>query len=391
MSKYEELQNKIKLLPSNFEIESVALQDSLNRILQQDIVADIDMPPFDKSAVDGYACRMEDLENELAIIGIIPAGVLFPGNIGAGQCAKIMTGAVLPDGADSVFMIEDAELINETTVKCNKPLIKRNICYKGEDYKTGVTLIKKGTIINTSHIAVMVSAGYTKIRVSKKPSIGLLTTGSELVEPNKKPPKGKIRNSNTIQILIQLEKMGLSAKYYGICKDDFQSIQSIFKKIIKENDIIIITGGASVGDFDFIPEILKVENFQILWDRTGLKPGNPMSFAMKKNKFSFGLSGNPVSSLIQFDLIVKPTLYRILGANFYPQRIKTSMGTNIKLGKNSRIRIQPVVINSEGVVEGIPFNGSAHINALTKANALLEIPNDVYEIKKGDSVYVRPL
>ncbi len=391
MSQFYDLQNKINELTPNFEVEEVLLIDSYNRVLQQDIFSDMDMPPFDKSAVDGYACRMEDLENKLDLIGVIPAGIVFPEKIKKNQCVKIMTGAALPDGADGVFMVEDAELLDETTVKCIKPTTKRNVCYQGEDYKIGTVLIEKGTIINASHIAVMAGAGYEKVVVSKKPKIGLFTTGSELVEPNEKPSKGKIRNSNSSQLLVQLTQLGFSAKYYGIIKDDFKSIQSIFKKIIDENDIIMITGGASVGDFDFIPEILKKEKFQVLWDRTGLKPGNPMTFSIKDNKYSFGLSGNPVSSLIQFELIVKPTLYKILGASYRPLKIKTIMGTDIKRKKSSRIGIQPVIVDQHGVVNSLPFNGSAHINALTKANALLEMTNGVYELKKGDSVYVRPI
>lgn len=391
MNQFKDIQKAVQHhIASKFDVEEVLLPGSFNRVLQQDIVGDMDMPPFDKSAMDGYACRIKDLGNAMEVLETIPAGVLPTKKIGCNQCSKIMTGAMVPDGADCVFMVEDAELIDNKTVRCNRPGSKRNVSHKGEDYKAGECLIDKGTIINTSHIAVMAGAGYNKVMVSKPLRIGLLTTGSELVEPNERPPRGKIRNSNASQLLIQLNKMGLPATYYGLCKDDYHAIQSSFQKVINENDVIIITGGASMGDFDFVPAVLKAEKFNILWDRTGLKPGNPMTFAVKENKYSFGLSGNPVSSLVQFDFIVKPILYKVLGAHYKPLRIKAIMGTDMKRGKGSRFVIKPVIINEDGVVEGLPFNGSAHINALTKANALLEMPEGM-EIKKGERVHVRPL
>jgi molybdopterin molybdotransferase len=227
--------------------------------------------------------------------------------------------------------------------------------------------------------------------VAVSPVISLIATGSELVEPNEKPLPGKIRNSNASQIISQLRKMNLNVNYIGLANDDFDKLTKIFKKALEKSDYLIFTGGASVGDFDFIPEILKEQGFQIFWDRTGMKPGNPMTFSHKGNKYCFGLSGNPVSSMVQFELIAKPVIYRLLGAKYQAFRIKATLASGYKQKKADRLNIKPVIINSEGIVEQIPFHGSAHINSLVFANALMEIPAGTVEYKKGDFVYVRPL
>ena len=146
-----------------------------------------------------------------------------------------------------------------------------------------------------------------------------------------------------------------------------------------------------MGDFDWIPKILNKQKFQIYWDSTGMKPGNPMTFSQKENKYCFGLSGNPVSSLMQFELIAKPVIYKLMGANYKPLRIKATLDFEYSRKKADRLGILPVVINENGLVEQVPFNGSAHINALVFANALLEVPTGQNKLNKGDLVHVRPL
>jgi molybdopterin molybdotransferase len=267
----------------------------------------------------------------------------------------------------------------------------KNICYQGEDYKAGELLIKRGTIINISQMAVLAGVGKINIKVSAQLKVSLIATGSELVEPDEKPENGKIRNSNASQIISQLRKMNIEVNYVGLAKDNFQELTKLFNGTFENSDVVIFTGGASVGDFDFIPEILKAQGFNILWDRTGIKPGNPMTFSQKGNKYCIGLSGNPVSSMVQFELIAKPVIYKLLGANFKPLRLKAPLAFDLNQKKADRLNLKPVVINEDGWIEEIPFNGSAHINALVFANALMEIQVDQTEIKKGELVYVRPL
>ncbi len=391
MGKFEEILEIINNLPTDFNIEEIELQHAFNRILQEDIFADADMPPFHKSAMDGFACHLEDIGNELEVLEVIQAGMIATKKVGKNQCSKIMTGAPVPDGCDCVFKVEESENTGENYVRCTNPGTLKNICYKGEDYKKGELLIKKGTIVNVSQMAVLAGVGKVKIKVSALPKISLIATGSELVEPNEKPENGKIRNSNASQVISQLQKMNLDVNYVGLAKDDYESLTQLFNKTFETSDYVIFTGGASVGDFDFIPEILKSQGFNVLWDRTGIKPGNPMTFSQKGKKYCFGLSGNPVSSLVQFEMIAKPVIYKLLGANYQPFRIKAPLAFDFKQRNADRLILKPVIINESGLIEAIPFNGSAHINALVFANALMEIQTGQNEIMKGELVYVRPL
>jgi len=390
MSKFQEIQQQINSIKSLNKTEEISLANSLNRILREDVIADENMPPFDKSAMDGYACRMEDIEKSLEVLEVIPAGNMAQFEIGEGQCSKIMTGAFIPKGADTVFKVEDSEDIGENIVKCTNPKTSKNVCYQGEDYTKGQVLINAGSIINTSHIAVLAGAGYHKVKVSALPSVAIITTGSELVEPSEKPIDGQIRNSNSSQLTAQLTKMGLQPIYLGLFKDDYDSITSVFEKALSEFDIVIFTGGASFGDFDWIPKILENQEFEIFWKSTGIKPGNPMTFATKNDKYAIGLSGNPVSSLVQFEYIAKPILYKLLGAAYNPFRIKAKLQDDYKRKKADRLAVIPVVVNMDGEVNLLPYNGSANINALVFANALMEVELGINEYKKGDLIYVRP-
>ncbi len=391
MGKFNEIQEIINSLPPDFKTEEIELRDAYNRILQEDIFADADMPPFHKSAMDGFACHLEDTGNKLEVLETIQAGMIATKTVGKNQCSKIMTGAPVPEGCDIVFKVEESEKIDETHVRCTNHGTQKNICYQGEDYKKGELLIKKGTIINVSQMAVLAGVGKVKIKVSALPKISLIATGSELVEPYEKPENGKIRNSNACQVISQLQKMNMEVNYIGLATDDYESLTQIFNKTFETSDYVIFTGGASVGDFDFIPEILKSQGFNIFWDHTGIKPGNPMTFSQKENKYCFGLSGNPVSSMVQFEMIAKPAIYKLLGADFKPFRIKAALSFDFKQKIADRLILKPVVINENGLVQAIPFNGSAHINALVFANALMEIQVGQTEIRKGELVYVRPL
>ena len=391
MNKFDEIQQKIQALQSDYKTDLIELKDGLYRILQEDIIADMDMPPFNKSAMDGYACHREDLGNKMEILEVIHAGMMPTKNVGKNKCSKIMTGAAVPDGCNCVFKVEDSKLVGENYVVCTNLNSKENICEQGEDYQKGEILIKKGTIINVSQMAVLAGAGKHKIKVSQKPHISVITTGSELVEPNLIPPKGKIRNSNSNQLISQIQKINLDATYFGLQKDDFELLSEKFDQALSKSDYVFFTGGASVGDFDYIPELLTKKGFKIYWDRTGIKPGNPMTFSQKGNKYCFGLSGNPVSSLVQFEFIAKPTIYKLLGANFQPFRIKATLAADFYRKVADRLAVIPVLINEKGEVDQIPFHGSAHINALVYANALMEIPVEIMEVKKGELVYVRPL
>lgn len=391
MNQFNKIQETIASVQPINKVEEINLQNALNRILQEDAVADLNMPPFDKSAMDGYACRFEDIGQPMEVLETISAGSVPTKKIAQNQCSKIMTGAALPEGADCVFKIEDSEQPDEKRVVCTNAKTAKNICCQGEDYKKGEVLISKGTKINESHLAVLAGAGYSRVKVSGSPKIALAATGSELVEPDQIPPAGKIRNSNASQVSAQLKKMGIDATYLGLAADNYQKLSDLVTGTLEKFDILIFTGGASVGDFDFIPRILKEQKFTVLWERSGLKPGNPITVARKEKKFCIGLSGNPVSSLVQFEFIAKPLLYRLMNANVRPTRIKARMASGFHRKKADRIAVIPVKMDDNGEIETIPFHGSAHINSLVQANALMEVPVNKFEISKGDFAHVRPI
>ncbi|QIA07821.1 molybdopterin molybdotransferase MoeA [Draconibacterium halophilum] len=391
MNQFKEIQQHIGNLSPVLPTEKILLKDAFNRVLLEDVVADLNMPPFNKSAMDGFACSYEDIANELEVLEVINAGKIASVKIGKNQCVKIMTGAAVPSECDCVFMVEDAEELSENKVRCTNPKTKKNICYLGEDYKKGEKLLKKGMLINVPQMAVLAGAGYAEVLVSKRPKVTVIATGSELVPPSETPKPGQIRNSNSSQVITQLKKMNLEIVDELMLVDDYELLTKSFNAALGTSDFIVFTGGASVGDFDFIPEILKEQGFKIYWDHTGIKPGNPMTFSEKGGKFVFGLSGNPVSSFVQFELIAKPTINKLLGANYNPLRIKARMNFTFQRKKTNRLAIIPVFIDDNGATSEIPFHGSAHINSLAFANALLEVPLGVSAIQTNEFAYVRPL
>lgn len=391
MSNYEKILERIGALEQICPVQEAGLGESLGFILREDILAESPMPSFNKSAVDGYACRKQDLGQELRVLEMIAAGKVPMHMIGEHQCAKIMTGGVVPEGADCVFMIEDAEITDTQTVRCTNPQSNLNICYLGEDYQPGDVLVKKGSLLGAEHLAVIAGTGRQHIRVARMPSVGVLVTGSELVAFDRVPEEGKIRDTNSIQLISLLKQMHLKPVFYGIISDKYEELRAHFQQAIKENEIVILTGGAAEGDFDLVPKIIDDEGFEVLWTRTGLKPGNPMTCAVKNRTWVFGLSGNPVSSFVQFTFLVKPMIYQLLGAEVSPTRIRGRMKSGYTRKNGSRLGIIPARITGEGEIEPVLFNGSAHINAIPQADVLLEIPAGTTTIEKGEMSYVRPI
>ncbi|MBG0859596.1 MAG: molybdopterin molybdotransferase MoeA, partial [Bacteroidales bacterium] len=247
------------VMDSAFQIgaEAVSFTDSMNRILAGDVKSDIDMPPFNKSSVDGFACRREDLKNDLEIVDTIPAGKTPDKAIGNNQSSRIMTGAEIPAGADCVIMVEDSVVLPSGKIRFTGTFQKENIARKGEDVKAGDVVLKAGRSIKPQDIAVMASVGHTSVTVSQMPDVAVISTGSELVEPSEKPGASQIRNSNAWQLMVQIDRAGGRGKYYGIAKDDEDETLVIVRKAISENNIVLVTGGVSMGDFDFVPAVME--------------------------------------------------------------------------------------------------------------------------------------
>ncbi|PKP39187.1 MAG: molybdopterin molybdenumtransferase MoeA [Bacteroidetes bacterium HGW-Bacteroidetes-15] len=372
--------------------EQVTLWESLGRALASDITSDINMPPFNKSAVDGYACRKDDLQSTLKVLEVIPAGQMPTKIVTAGTCSKIMTGAPLPDGADCVIMVEEVEDVNASEIHFTGKYSKPNIARFAEDTEVGDIVLSKGILIEPKHIAILAAVGASMVTVATKPRVSILITGDELVEPEIKPELSQIRNSNGHQLYAQVINAGAIPVYGGIVDDTKESTQTAIAQALEKSNIVVLTGGVSMGDFDYVPNVLKDLGVDIMFQTIAVQPGKPTLFGVKGDKLVFGLPGNPVSSLFQFDLLVQPAIKSMMGLSKPTKDIlKMPLANDYKRKRAERLALVPARINNSGEVEPINYHGSAHIFALAKANAMVIVPLGVDFIKKGETVDVRQL
>ena len=369
--------------------ERVDIARATNRILAEDVESDMDMPPRDRSVVDGYACRREDLANELKMLEIIRAGMPPKKTIGPNQCAKIMTGATVPAGADCVFMVEFAENPTAGTVRFTGEKTADHIRPQGRDIKAGQVVLRSGIRIRPQDIAVLATVGHVEVLVARKPTVGIIATGDELVEPQAKPSPWRLRNSNSPQLAAQLESVGTAVTDYGIAKDTTDEIDRTFKKAAAENDVVLLSGGVSMGDFDLVPGILKQNNIELLFEKIALKPGKPTVFGISENLYCFGLPGNPVSTFAVFELLVKPFLYKLMGHDYTPPNIRMPLDETIRRKDTQRRGCTPVRITDAGTLKKVEYHDSGHINALCGADGLVCMDVGVAKISKGTIVQVR--
>lgn len=371
--------------------EHVDFNDALYRVLAEDVYSDIDMPPFDKSAVDGYACRLNDLKKDLKVLEIVPAGSIPTHEVGPGQCTKLMTGAMVPKGADTVIMVEYTEEVAPGFIRFTATKTSPNIAYKAEDVKQGDLVWNKGMQILPQHIALFASVGYVKPLVARQPRVAILSTGDELVEPDKVPGPGMIRNSNGFQLVAQVKAAHCIPNYMGIIPDSQQATHEAISLALEQNDMVILSGGVSMGDFDFVPEIMKKNNVNILFQKVAVKPGRPTVFGRTHKTYIFGLPGNPVSSFINFEIFARPLLYMMMGNDYKPMEMALPMGIDFSRKKPDRLEWLPVNYSAETGVVPLDYHGSAHLHAICLAQGLVAIPQGISEIKKGALVNVRPL
>jgi molybdopterin molybdotransferase len=383
----EEILNRITCRP---ETEEVPLMESLGRVLGQDIVSRISMPPFDKSAMDGYAIRSDDDSKTFKIVEIIAAGSVPVKTINKGECAKIMTGAMVPPGADRVIKVEVTEEKDGMMTMTGEDK-RENICYLGEDVKPGDMILKAGHLIRPPEVGIIASMGLNSVNVYKRPAVGIVTTGSEIKEPGRELGPGQIYNSNAYSISAQVKQTGALVKYEGIVSDQVEIIKQKIKKLLTETQMILISGGVSMGDYDYVPQILTDLGVQLHFDQVAIQPGKPTVFGTRGDTLVFGMPGNPVSTFIVFEVFVKPVLYRTMGFNYTPTIIKGIMNKDFKRKRTVRTAYIPVRFNKENKVEPLEYHGSAHLTALSTANGLLKVPRGVQQVLKGSTVYVRQI
>jgi molybdopterin molybdotransferase len=373
--------------PVEPKTEEVDLSKALFRILAQDVVSKIDMPPFNKSAMDGYAIRSNDPSPQLQIVDTIPAGTVPKRRIQEGQCAKIMTGGMVPEGADRVIKkeltIEKNGFMEITGEEKNQ-----NICFQAEDIKIGDVVLRKGTLIRPAEVGILASMGLARLAVYKKPQVGIMTTGSELVKPGHPIKAGQIYDSNLYSLAAQVTQTGASLSMSGIVVDTRDKIYEAIEELLNTCDLVLISGGVSAGDFDYVPIILKKLGVRLFFEKVAIKPGKPTVYGTWNKKIVFGIPGNPVSTFVVFEIFIKPLLHRMMGFDFHPIELQGILSETYSRRKTTRSVYIPVHYR-KGAVEQLNYHGSAHIRALGQANGLINIPRGIKEIPSGSTVNVR--
>lgn len=353
--------------------EPVELAEAVGRILARDMKSDVDMPPFDKAAMDGYACRRADLGHELSIVETIPAGHVPRQRIGARQCARIMTGAIVPEGADCVIMVEHSEQPTPDKVRFTGRQTGDNICPRGEDVTTGQTILRKGVRIKPQHIAMAAAVGCVRPYVFQQPRVAVIATGDELVPPGDRPQAAQIRNSNSDQLCAQIRQVGAMPRNGGIVADRPEAIEAILRQAIAENDLVLFSGGVSAGDYDYVPQIMRQIGIDVLFHKVAIKPGKPTIFGLYGQARCFGLPGNPVSSFVVFELLVKPFLYKMMGHDYRPVCVPLPLAAPVQRDRTGRQSWIPVSITEASAARPVDYHGSAHVAALSDADGLIHI------------------
>jgi len=344
--------------------EQISFNDSLGRALAVPVKSDMDMPPWDKSTVDGFACRHDDLGNELTVIETVAAGVMPAMEVTPGTCSRIMTGAAVPWGANYIFMLEDSEEKEGGKVRFTGKAGKSNIAKAAEDLYKGQTVLKAGRIIMPQDIAVMAVVGATEVTVSNKVHVGIISTGNELVEPEHTPAEAQIRNSNGSQLMSQVMRAGAIGKYYGIAADDEASTARLLRAAVDENEVVLISGGVSFGDFDFVPAVMRSLGLTIHFDQVAMQPGKPLTFCTRERKAVFGLPGNPVSTFVQFEVMVRPFLNKMTGVTAEEPKLMMPLAADYSRKRADRMAWIPFIITGEGEALPLEYHGSAHITVL---------------------------
>ena len=373
----------------SLEHETINVINSLGRVISSDIYSSIDFPAFDKSSMDGYAYNSSGDLSSFRVVETIPAGYVPQKTLNTGECSKIMTGAMIPDGANKVVRVEFTEE-KDGLVHITQEEQSNNIYYKGQDLKKRDKIFNSGTLIRIQEIAALSSIGLKEISVYKQPLIGLILTGSEIVNAGEELESGKIYNSNGPQLYNQITSIPAKCNYYGIINDDENAIRECIEKAFSECNLVIISGGVSMGDYDYVPKILKNISADLKFEKVAVKPGKPLVFGEKNGVFVFGLPGNPVSTFVSFEVFVKPLIYKMMGYNFIPHLCKGELIATIKRKDVERFEYIPIYFDGK-YIHPVEYHGSAHINALCKANAFITLNKGVFELNKGTITDVRQL
>jgi molybdopterin molybdotransferase len=412
MLSVEEALQKILNEVNALEAESVPILESLGQVLAEDIKSDINVPPLDNSAMDGYAVWSQDTKGAsektprvLRVIDIVLAGSISRQEVVSGTAVRIMTGAPIPRGADSVVQFEDTDEQKNKNTPAEK--ITRvgilsearpglNIRLAGEDIARGTIALKKGTIVRSAEIGLMASLGYSRVKVIRRPIVAVLSTGNELVDVSQSLPEGKIYDSNAYSIASLVKRYGCIPKILGIARDDEVELVSKLKQA-QDADMLLTTGGVSMGDYDMVKDILARDGEMLFW-QVRVKPGKPLAFGKIKGKDKsgksrsiphLGLPGNSASCMVSFELFVRPALLKMMGKkNLTKPTVEVIMEDSVKNDAGRRIYDRAIIEKRDGhyYARLTGPQGSGILTSMSLANGLVLIPEEITKVNKGDTV-----
>jgi molybdenum cofactor synthesis domain-containing protein len=375
----------------------VALDDACGRILAEDIIADTDLPPFDRAQMDGYAVRAADVLHppaRLRIVGESAAGAGWHHEMKAGEAVRIMTGAPVPVGADAVQQVEltrEANDGNEVEI-LERVEVGRSIVRRASEIKAGATVLRAGEDINAAMIATLASFGYSQVKVGRRPRVAVMATGSELVDIDQKPGRDQIRESNNYTIAAYAALAGATVARLPLAVDDTEQLKRQIAQAAGQSDVLITSGGVSMGVYDFTKAALKELGAEIYFERVALRPGKPTVFARLGNTLIFGLPGNPVSVAVTFNLFARTALRAMQGAP-RPELIEETavLARHLK-GSIERESYLPAVLRTDEkgtlLAEPLKWGGSSDFVSFARATALINVPTGVKTIEAGSPVKI---
>ncbi len=374
----ERILNRVRPLPREF----IRTEDCHGRFACEAIRSAVDLPIADNSAMDGYAVRAEDVQGtrpdapvELRQIGRAAAGEVFAGEIIPGTCVRVFTGSPLPKGCDAVVMQEDTRSETAGTVHfLDKAAPWENVRFRGEDLKLGDALVEVGEMLTPGRIGLLAACGVGEVLVGRRARAGLLATGSELVEAGTPLSPGKLYESNRAGLGASLTRLGCAVQRYPLVADSLEATRAALEQAFAENDVVITSGGVSVGDFDFVKPAFEAIGGELNFWRVAIKPGKPFVFGERQGKFLFGLPGNPVSAMVTFQLLVRPALLKMMGAvSWAPPSVLATLASPL-VNHGDRRHFMRVHLDTEGNVRSAGGQASHLLRALAEANGLVDVP-----------------
>ncbi len=388
--------SQVKVLPP----ERVNLLSSLGRTLAEDVYADFDIPGFDRAAMDGYAVVSKDTDSAskkkpavLDVIGDLPAGYSTKERVRRSEVVRIMTGAPLPRGADAVVMVEDTEKEGGKVKIFRRVTGEENVSFAGEDVKKGELILPQGSLIRPAEVAMLASLGKKNVLVRIKPKVAIVSTGDELVEVGKTLKKGEIYDSNSFGIFSQVLLSGGEPYRLGIARDKKENLLAKIKEGLSYQ-LLILSGGVSVGDYDLVADVLRAAGVKMMFWKVAVKPGKPTFFGLKEDTLVFGLPGYPVSSMVNFENLVRPAIFSMLGRGDWQRiRVKAILKkTVLSRGKRKKfIRVKLIRGRDKYLAVPAPSQQSGVLKSMVWADGFLIIPGEVERIEEGKEVAVELL